>query len=188
MTVLRRENLNGVYETHTNMMFFPKITQPTHAGWDQIPASSTAMSGPQQLTGDRINTQCFENGVTGSHDDDPMDVDQPAPHLEQSTPTSFSAVPPVVSRNFTVVDTAMVGPPVSGAGYPGPDGLLEDPTSGPNGLGSISDDVVNELPADCRKAFEEARAVELAWKRRWGTETQSGFRGDLKIGLNAWPA
>jgi chromatin structure-remodeling complex protein RSC7 len=102
-------------------------------------------------------------------------------------PTIFSPVPPVVSRNFTVVDTIFTSPPLSNTGYPGPDGAVLDPASGPNGLSSISGELVDELPAECRKALEEARRTENAWKRIWGTEKESGMRGVLKVGLTGWP-
>jgi len=33
---MRRANLNGIYDPHTNMMQYPKSMQPTHAKWVQI--------------------------------------------------------------------------------------------------------------------------------------------------------
>ncbi|KAF1959645.1 hypothetical protein CC80DRAFT_489756 [Byssothecium circinans] len=37
LSALRKANLNGVYDAHTNLMCYPKITQPTHAKWEEIP-------------------------------------------------------------------------------------------------------------------------------------------------------
>jgi chromatin structure-remodeling complex protein RSC7 len=50
-----------------------------------------------------------------------------------------------------------------------------------NGLSSVSDDIKDELPPECRKAFEEALEKELQWKSKWGTETQFGHRRAPKI-------
>jgi chromatin structure-remodeling complex protein RSC7 len=178
MTTWRRGNLDGVYDTHTNMMFYPTIMQPTHAKWEQIPPPS-APSSPETEKKQLTNGD-LPNG-TANHHDEPVDTDV------SQQPTIFGPVPPVVSRNFTVVDTTFTSPPLSGTGYPGPDGSVLDPASGPNGLSSIPDDIVDELPEECRKAFEEARRTEDAWKRRWGTEKESGMRGVLKVGLTGWP-
>lgn len=38
---LRRANLEGVYDPHTNLMCFPKVTQPTHARWEEVPREDT---------------------------------------------------------------------------------------------------------------------------------------------------
>ena len=32
----RHATLAGVYDTHTNLMFYPQIMQPTHARWEQL--------------------------------------------------------------------------------------------------------------------------------------------------------
>ncbi|KAF2148195.1 hypothetical protein K461DRAFT_232760 [Myriangium duriaei CBS 260.36] len=42
LTALRRANLAGVYDTHTNLMLYPKIMQPTHARWTPVPRPSTS--------------------------------------------------------------------------------------------------------------------------------------------------
>lgn len=190
MTQLRRANLNGVYDTHTNMMFYPKIMQPTHARWEQIPPpESPAEAEQKQVTNGTLPSgHSLPNGTT-NEDDDAMDInsrpstaDQPLQH-----PTIFHPVPAPIARTFTVIDTVFTAPPVSNTGYPGPDGSISDPSSGPNGLGSIPDDILDELPADCRAAFEVERAREAAWKQGWGVEGKSALRGDLRIGFNGWP-
>jgi chromatin structure-remodeling complex protein RSC7 len=110
-----------------------------------------------------------------------MSIDPP---IHQSI---FTSVPPVVSRNYAVIDTTYTAPPISNAGYPGPDGTITDTTSGTLGLSSISAEILDELPEDCRRAFEDARAAEVGWKQQWGTEAQSGLRGGLKIGFSGYP-
>lgn len=186
MTELRRANLNGVYDTHTNMMFYPKIMQPTHVRWEQVaPPEDPTEAETKQLTNGLTNGHQLPNGT--EVEEDAMDIEQQQRRLTAESPTMFHPVPAPVSRTFTVVDTVFTSPPVSGTGYPGPDGNIKDPTSGPNGLSSIPDDIADELPEDCRRAFEAERAKERAWKRQWGTEVQSGLRGGLKIGFNGWP-
>jgi chromatin structure-remodeling complex protein RSC7 len=167
MAATRKSTHDGVYDPHTNMMFYPTTMQPTHAKWEQIPPQNPTDSSSQQhhLTNGSAQT----NG-------------------EPSTePTIFSTVPPVVSRNYAVIDTTYTAPPISNAGFPGPDGTITDPTSGSQGLSTIPSDILDELPEDCRQAFEAARAAEVGWKQQWGTEAQSGMRGGLKIGFSGYP-
>lgn len=189
MTALRRLNENGVYDPNTNMMFYPKIMQPTHARWEQVPSEDLpAQRNPPQLMNGLTNGHPLPNGTANADDHgDSMEVEDLPRSQDQFAPTIFSDVPAVISRNFTVVDTHFTAPPLSGIGYPGPDGHVADFASGPNGLSTVPDDVADELPEDCRRAFEEAKKTELAWKRQWGTEAQSGARGSLKIGFNGYP-
>jgi len=170
MAATRKSTHDGVYDPHTNMMFYPTIMQPTHAKWEQIPPQPSTNPSQQQEPN-------LTNG--SSH---PTTNDSPS-----SSPTIFSAVPPVVSRNYAVIDTTYTAPPISNAGFPGPDGTITDPTAGSQGLGSIPSDLLDELPEDCRQAFEAARAAEVGWKQQWGTEAQSGMRGGLKIGFSGYP-
>jgi chromatin structure-remodeling complex protein RSC7 len=174
LTTARAMNNNGVYDYNTNMMFYPKIMQPTHVKWEEVPAEPPT-GQPKHLANGHL-----PNG--DSEHDSAMDMD-----TKPNPSTIFTPVPPIVSRNFTVIDTVFKAPPISNAGYPGPDGHVLDPTSGPNGLAGVSQDLLDELPPACRLAFEQAREEELRWKRQWGTETQSGLRGTLKIGYHGYP-
>ncbi|KAL8716349.1 MAG: hypothetical protein Q9220_000254 [cf. Caloplaca sp. 1 TL-2023] len=38
---MRRQNLDGVYDPHTNILQYPKIMQPSHARWEACPVSSS---------------------------------------------------------------------------------------------------------------------------------------------------
>ncbi|KAF2487679.1 chromatin remodelling complex Rsc7/Swp82 subunit-domain-containing protein [Neohortaea acidophila] len=160
----RRANLDGVYDSNTNLMLYPKIMQPTHARWEWVAPSTGTEHGDDER-------KRLTNGD----------------HTNHPSATIFPPVPPVVSRNFTVLDTYFSSPPVSQPGYPGPDGHVADPSSGPNGLSSISDELVAELPEACRRAFEVEREKERAWKGQWGAEAQSGSRGQIRIGLVGHP-
>jgi chromatin structure-remodeling complex protein RSC7 len=167
----RKANLEGVYDPHTNMMHYPKIMQHTHVRWEQVTDEDNdahMTNGISHLT----------NGVNGVHLNGTR-------HDETRRKTKFPPVDPIISRNFMVVDTIFESPPHSGLGIPGPDGDALD--VGTNGISNISDDILDELPAECRRAFEEAKERELEWKGRWGSEHRDGARGDVKIGFLGFP-
>lgn len=173
MSAVRKTTHSGVYDTHTNLMFMPKAMQPTHARWEQIPPPPSIEQ--KALT----NGTHMPNGTS-----DAMALD----HSTTETPSSiFSPVPPVVSRNFAVIDTTYTAPQSANTGYPGPDSSIIDPTSGSAGLSSIPAEIADELPEDCRRAFEEAKKAETEWKGHWGTEAQSALRGGLRIGFSGYP-
>lgn len=168
---MRSANNEGVYDTHTNLMFYPTIMQPTHARWEQVPP-------PHTTTSSGADSKLLTNGT---HDNSLTNGTSTPPS------TTFRPIPAIISRNFLITDTHFTSPSLPHTGFPGPDGLITDRTSGPNGLASIPDDLVNELPEDCRRAFEQARSAEVDWKGQWGTEAQSTLRGGLKVGLTGYP-
>jgi len=76
---------------------------------------------------------------------------------------------PVYTRNFRIHDMCLETAPDSTLGDPGiGEGL--------KGLSIIPQAVVEELPAECQQAFEEARAREAEWKGRFSTERTDGRR------------
>ena len=81
-----------------------------------------------------------------------------------------------------ISDTYYESPPASVLGYPGPDEEFLD--VGPGELTRVPENLLSELPEDCRQAFVEARAVEKEWKARWGTEKKDGARARLRITYN----
>jgi len=129
-------------------MQYPKIMQPTHARWVQI--DDNAAQDVKLLT----------NGYKDGH--------------ETTVATIFEPVKPVHSKNFMIVDTVYESAPASHLGVPGPDGDAHD--LGFNGLSSVPDDVLAELPPECRKEFEKALQKEVEWKNRWGTEIENTLR------------
>lgn len=157
-------------------MFYPKIMQPSHVKWENIPTPSQHLETQQQQKA-LTNGHHLTTG-TNSHDQDTSNT-------TQQHPTIFSDVPAIVSRNFLITDTVFESPAVSNLGVPGPDGDIDD--LGPNGLTDISQAVIDELPEDCRAAFEEARSRELGWKSKWGSEVGDGCRASLRIGFNGFP-
>lgn len=168
LAAARRANLKGVYDIHTNMMHYPQIMQPTHARWEQVPASA---EHPPKTNGHTYLSHA---------QDDSMEVDG---EVTESKVTVFPPVDPVVSRNYMITDTYYEGPPKPDMPYPGPDGDIYD--LGPPGLCAVKDDIIDELPEGCKKAFYEAREVERQWKARWGTEQDDGARAHLAISYNS---
>jgi chromatin structure-remodeling complex protein RSC7 len=37
LSALRKANMQGIYDPHTNLMCYPRSTQPTHARWEEVP-------------------------------------------------------------------------------------------------------------------------------------------------------
>ncbi|KAL2200754.1 chromatin remodelling complex Rsc7/Swp82 subunit-domain-containing protein [Corynascus similis CBS 632.67] len=149
LSAVRRANLNGVYDIHTNQMHYPAVMQPTHARIEQI-----------------------VDGEGGEG------VDQ--------TPegkTKFPPIKPSISRNFLVMDMHLETPPagVSAAAYDVPfrtSQVDREPSAAADflapfkGLRAVPDEIRDLLPAECRQAFESARAKEDGWFERWGNEAE----------------
>ncbi len=172
LTAARRQNLDGFYDPHTNIMQYPTITQPTHARWEQIPPSSTLPSSMNETA------KALTNGdVTHINDHNHELVDR-----GQQEETNFPPIRPLYSRNFLIVDTHFITPPISGLGIPGPDGHVLDIKQ--NGLTDVPDGVLSELSPDCLQAFIEARDAELKWRAGWRTEQEDGARARFKVDYN----
>jgi chromatin structure-remodeling complex protein RSC7 len=139
-------------------MQYPKTMQASHARWEKAPDLEADL------------TKAMLNGSLNDHEPDAEDL--PGPDAQAAS--IFTPVKPIHSRHFLVVDTLYENPMSSQLGVPGPDGDAHD--IGFNGLASIPDDIRNELPAECRKAFDEALAKELNWKTKWGTESKDSMR------------
>ncbi|KAF2969202.1 hypothetical protein GQX73_g4306 [Xylaria multiplex] len=95
---------------------------------------------------------------------------------DPNTNPRFPPLDPRIPRNFTVIDTYMETPPagISSAVYEKrevPAFLAEF-----QGLGSVSSDILDELPPECREAFDKALEREKAWKGKWGTEKAMAHR------------
>lgn len=41
ISAIRKANIQGIYDPHTNIMCYPKITQPTHARWEEVPPTDS---------------------------------------------------------------------------------------------------------------------------------------------------
>ena len=92
--------------------------------------------------------------------------------------TIFPQLDAVYARNFRIHDVCLETAPDSIVGVPG---LVDDDGR----LENIADDVVDELPPECREAFQEARFREAEWRRRWQTESVDGKRAHF-LPATAW--
>ncbi|KAF2115875.1 nuclear localization protein [Lophiotrema nucula] len=57
LSALRKANLNGIYDPHTNQITYPKIMQPTHARWEQVPAEESDL--PEAIRRKYITVDTF---------------------------------------------------------------------------------------------------------------------------------
>lgn len=152
--------MNGKYDPHTNIMQYPSVMQPSHARWEAVLDTATEIDNG-------VNGVVLPQKSINEQDaDDSFDMDQ--------SPSIFTPLKPIYTRNFLIVDTVYENPTSSHLGIPGPDGDIHD--LGFNGISSIPDDIRNELPADCRSAFDKALVRELEWKSRWSTEDRDSKR------------
>jgi chromatin structure-remodeling complex protein RSC7 len=97
-------------------------------------------------------------------------IEQVSSLAESNDSARFPPLDPRISRNFTVIDTYMETPPtgVSPAAYERRDSPAF--LSEFQGLEAVSDDILEDLPPECRKAFDQALEKEKAWKAAWGPE------------------
>lgn len=162
LTAMRKDAHNGVYNIHTNVMEYPKSMQPTHARWEPVrPADLSSLSLNDDAHATTNGEMILDSKTT---DDKPKKQSDIFPDLD-----------PVYARNFMIHDIHYESAPYSNIGIPGPDGDYLD--RGPNGLSNIPDDILAELPADCRKEFDKAVSREVEWKNKWRTEKHDGHRG-----------
>lgn len=110
-------------------------------------------------------------------------VEQVTPADEEAN-TDSSVFPPVpykMARNFCVTDIYYEGPIGGVAPVAYDRSQPADFLASFNGLGAVSDDIKELLPAECRQAFEGALEKETTWKSRWGPEGARMARGQLVI-------
>jgi chromatin structure-remodeling complex protein RSC7 len=151
LSAVRRANLNGVYDIHTNQMHYPRIMQPTHARIEQIadadepdqPSSSSPTIFPP------IKPSISRNFLI-------MDT-----HLE-TPPAGVSASAYDVPFRTSQTDHE----PSAAADFLSPF----------RGLAAVPDDIRDLLPEDCRRAFDSARQKEETWFSRWGDEARTTSR------------
>lgn len=132
--------------------------QPTHARWEAVgPGDATIPTGPSYLT----------NGIS----------DEPEKVLLKNE-SIFPKLDPVYPRNFMIHDVHFESAPDSGMVVPGTS--VDTKT-----LASIADDILEELPPECRQAFDEARTRETEWRSQWSTEATDGRRAHF-LPATAW--
>ncbi|PYI04863.1 hypothetical protein BO78DRAFT_157465 [Aspergillus sclerotiicarbonarius CBS 121057] len=185
MSLARRENLEGQYDIHTNVVQYPKIMQPTHARWERLPPPDPRVA---TKLAQGLSTLSLTNGTD---EEEPAAVSSEEANEAGDGPTEpeptdesiFSTVPAALSRRFAIHDIHYESSPYSNLGVPGPDGDVHD--LGSNGLISVanstnpefaSPEILEELPPECKEALIEAAAREWEWKSKWSREANDGAR------------
>lgn len=153
LAAARRDSSQGHYDIHTNMLQWPRSMQPTHARWENAEVD--------EIYGQENDEKMLVNGMNSGAD---------AEDIDEELCSHFKKLDPVYPRNFMIHDIYLKSAADSKLGPPG---LDHDPQS----LSSLSSDILDELPPDCRQAFEEAKKCEIAWRSQWSTETADGKRG-----------
>ncbi|KAJ5710063.1 Chromatin-remodelling complex RSC SWI/SNF subunit Rsc7/Swp82 [Penicillium malachiteum] len=178
LSQMRKGNMAGVYEVHTNIMQQPQITQPTHVRYEHVPPPS--IDPRENLMGDLSSLNLAPGPATTEDAASSSNNESSDP----TPPNIFPLVPKSVSDHYMVQDIIFEAPPYSNMGIPGPAGDLTAYPR-PNGLTSVghpefmTPEVLAAVPPDSKKALDEAQAAELEWKQRWSTEAVDGARSEM---------
>ncbi len=157
LTAARRNTQNGVYDIHTNAMFYPASMQPTHARIEQVANTgepADASNGTESTIFTPLKPIVSRNYLV-------QDI-----HME-TPPAGVSQASYDVPFRHSTADRAAV--------------YQSDFLAPFRGLGAVPDDVKELLPPECRKAFDEALHHEEDWHARWGNEADNMSRGKLVI-------
>lgn len=94
--------------------------------------------------------------------------------------SNFSSLHPAYGRNFRIHDLYCESRPDSS--FPNP-GYGSDKTI----LSNIPPDILDELPASCRAAFDKASEQELGWRSKWLNESIDGHRAPILSSVEWYP-
>lgn len=94
--------------------------------------------------------------------------------------SNFSKLNPVYARNFRIHDLCAESAPSS---------TMPNPGLGAEGrsLAAIPTDILDELPAECREAFDKAAEDEMNWRSRWLNESIDGHRAHILSSVDWYP-
>ncbi|KAK3390777.1 chromatin remodelling complex Rsc7/Swp82 subunit-domain-containing protein [Podospora didyma] len=151
LSAVRRQNMAGVYDIHTNQMHYPAIMQPTHARILQIADSEQ----PEEPSGRTIFAP-IKPAISRNF----LVIDTTL----ETPPAGIAPVAYDVPFRTSPADRAL--------------SAQADFLSPFKGLGPVSDDIRDLLPEDCREAFDAARRKEEEWFTYWGNEADNNCRRD----------
>jgi chromatin structure-remodeling complex protein RSC7 len=107
-------------------------------------------------------------------------IEQVAPEDEEAAAGSsvFPPVPTKMARNFFVADTYFETSSAGVISASGVDGTASsaDFLASFQGLSTVSDDIKDLLPPECRAAFDSAVEKETSYRSQWGPETENMSR------------
>lgn len=152
LTSVRRANLNGVYDIHTNQMHYPHIIQPTHARITQVVDSEDASPSSSDLP--PVKPSISRNFLI-------TDVEIELP------PAGISPAAYEVPFRTSPADRAA--------------SARADFLAPFKGLSVVPDDIRDLLPEECRKAFDNAVKNEEEWFGKWGDEKDTTCRREPVI-------
>ncbi|AEO55046.1 hypothetical protein MYCTH_2298421 [Thermothelomyces thermophilus ATCC 42464] len=154
LSAVRRANLNGVYDIHTNQMHYPAIMQPTHARIEQVV--------------DREE----------SEGDAPSRRSTKFPPVKPSISRNFLVMDMHLETPPSGVSAAAYDVPFRTSQADYESSAAADFLAPFRGLRAVPDEVRDLLPPECRQAFDKARAKEDSWFERWGNEADVTSRRD----------
>jgi chromatin structure-remodeling complex protein RSC7 len=105
-------------------------------------------------------------------------IEQISPDEEEAT-KGHAMFPPVatkMARNFLVMDTYYESAPAGVTLSSYEKSEPSDLNGEFKGLGAVSQDIKDLLPAKCRQAFDKALSQEREWESRWGPESEKASR------------
>lgn len=143
LSAVRRQNLNGVYDIHTNTMFYPRTMQPTHARIVQVNDS--------EVSPDAHKSKVF-------------------PPLKPSISRNFLVLDTHLETPPAGISPAAYDVPFRTSRADYENWLATDFTAPFKGLMAVSDEIRDLLPPECRAAFDRAREQEENWFAKWGDE------------------
>jgi chromatin structure-remodeling complex protein RSC7 len=148
LTAMRRNNVNGVYEIHTNAMHFPASLQPTHARIEQvIDNEPEESSGPTSF-----------------------------PPLNPAISRNFLVTDVYMETPPAGISLASYDMPFRQC-RPDRESYAQADFLAPfQGLSAVPQEIRDLLPDDCREAFDKAATREHEWHSKWGGEATSTSR------------
>ncbi|GAB1319179.1 chromatin structure-remodeling complex subunit RSC7 [Madurella fahalii] len=156
LSAVRRANLNGVYDIHTNQMHYPRIMQPTHARIEQI--DDSARQQQQQEA------------------DQPPSSGGGFPPVKPAISRNFLVMDTHLETPPAGISPAAYDIPFRTSPADAEASAAADFLAPFRGLGAVPDDVRDLLPDECRRAFDDARKREEDWFSRWGDEAKMTSR------------
>ncbi|KAK3323714.1 chromatin remodelling complex Rsc7/Swp82 subunit-domain-containing protein [Cercophora scortea] len=151
LTVVRHQNMHGVYDIHTNSMLVPANMQPTHARIEQV-------IDYEEPSAEEVST------------------DTKFPPLKPAISRNFLVTDIHLETPPTGIQGASYEVPFRTSAADRKASAQADFLAPFKGLGAVSDDIRDLLPEECRKAFDAAVKGEDEWFSRWGDEKTSACR------------
>jgi chromatin structure-remodeling complex protein RSC7 len=160
--------LTGHSRFNTMLAGIRKDTLPgmydIHTNTMQYPSIAQPTHARWERVDVESNMKAITNGMNGHN-------------INSNEVTVMPKLESVYGRNIRIHDLCLESAPDSSLGPPG---LDEDPTS----LTSVPQDVLDELPPECRAAFDEAKNRQIEWKSKWLTEATDGMRARFTPSMN----